>query len=226
MDGEALFHGLEEAMARCDDLVFVSTGGPVAGHEAEPHASFWSAARSSRFAARFRDLGRLPRQQALEALVASHVVVCLSRPSLEAELGSRQRVVEAIAHGRPAVATDLGDLARAIGKAGAGILVPPGEAQPLAEALLTFARERERLQAAAVAARRLWAERFAYEATWAPLARWAVAPSRWPPSVLAADGVARLQSERQRLQADLDEIRGSYTFRTLRLVDRLLGRGR
>jgi glycosyltransferase involved in cell wall biosynthesis len=154
------------------------------------------------------------------------VILCISRPCLEAELGSRQRVVEAMAHGRPVIATQLGDLAAEISSAGAGVAIPPQDATALAQALLRYASDRDLVMAHAGQARRLWEQRWTYAATTEPLRRWARNPGRWPPSLLDRSGLARLADERQQLQAELDEIRGSYTFRALRLLDRILGRGR
>jgi glycosyltransferase involved in cell wall biosynthesis len=224
MDGETLFEGLEAAMARAAEIVFVSTGGPVAGHDEASHAAFWARARASPFAHRFVDLGRLPRREALRVLSEAHVVLSISRGCLEAELGSRQRLVEGLAHGRPAVATRAGDLAAAIAEKDAGMLVPAGDPRALATALVELAADRNRLAACAEHARALWAERFTVEATTAGLAAWARRPRAWPASVLDEAGLSRLAAKGARLQAELDAIRGSYTFRALRLFDRLVGR--
>jgi hypothetical protein len=140
-------------------------------------------------------------------------------------VGSRQRVVEALANGRPAVVTAIGDLARDVASAGAGIVVPPGDADALAQAILRLATDAELLASSARNARRLWEERFTEEATTAPLRSWVKDPRRWPASLVDDDAVARLSADRMRLQGELDAIRGSYTFRALRVLDRLLGRG-
>jgi glycosyltransferase involved in cell wall biosynthesis len=220
MDGETLFLGVEAAMQQRDDLAFVATGGPVPGHEESAHASFWTRARGSRFASRFVDHGRLPREQAREVLAGSHVLVCPSLASAEAELGSRLRIVEAMAMGRAVVVTSLGDLAGDVERAAAGIVVPAGDPQAVATALLRLAADRAALAAFAAQGRRLWQERFTYAATTIALRAWLRAPERWP----GVGAVAGAAGERLRLQAELDAIRGSLTFRMLRRLDRLLGR--
>jgi hypothetical protein len=58
----------------------------------------------------------------------------------------------------------------------------------------------------------------------APLREWVARPSRWPAPGGAANEVR--DDRLLRLQAELDHIRGSRTFRGLRLLDRWLGRGR
>jgi glycosyltransferase involved in cell wall biosynthesis len=221
MDGATLLAGLSAAMARDADLHFVATGGPVPGHDECSHAEFWAHARAAAAAARMTDLGRLPRGEALATLCASHVVVCVSRPCLEAELGSRLRVVEAMAHGRPVVMSEMGDLAREVAGAQAGLVVPPGDAPALAAALLRFSAERDFLNACARRARELWEARFGYDVTTRPLVDWLAAPRRWPRSVLASPAAER---ERIRLQSELNAVRASRTFRALRLLDRLTGR--
>jgi glycosyltransferase involved in cell wall biosynthesis len=210
-------------MARRPELRFVSTGGAVPDHESETHRLFWSRARSSRFASRFEERGRLARTEALEVLAGGHVVVCVSRRCLEAELGSRQRVVEALAQGRGAVVSDLGDLAGEIQRHRAGLVVPPEDAAALAEALVRLASERELLESCAGNGRRLWERLWTYEATTVPLQRFVGEPKRWPPG--GGSGAPSAEPSWLRLQAELDAIRGSHTFRALRLIDRLLGRG-
>jgi glycosyltransferase involved in cell wall biosynthesis len=223
LDPETMFDGLEQAMARCEGIVFVSTGGPVFDGDASTHRAFWARARASRFAGRFDDRGRVTRAEARAVLAAGHVALAIARPSLEAELGSRQRAVEALAHGRPVILTALGDLARAIGEAGAGATVGPGDAAGLAAALLRLAGDRPALAAQAKSARALWEATATPRATTAPLREWAARPTRWP----ARGAALRGRDDRLlRLQSELDHIRGSLTFRGLRFLDRLLGRGR
>jgi len=223
MDGATLLTALEEVMAAREDVIFVSTGGSIPDHDEDSHAFFWRRARASRFAQRFHDLGRLPRREALEALSTSHVVVSVSRACVEAELGSRQRLVEALAYGRTVVSTALGDLPRAIGETGAGFGVPAGDAGALASALRRLAENRDDLVACGRRARDLWERRYTYAATTGPLVAFVSRPERWPPSVLA-DSAAALRAQVFRVQTELDVIRSSRTFRLLRLVDRLLGR--
>ena len=112
-DTDTMFAGIEEAMARCEGIVFVSTGGPVFDGDGA-HRSFWARARGSRFAARFEDRGRVTRAEALDVLGGCHVALSIARRSLEAELGSRQRWSRPRPlGGRWSSTGPLGDLARA-----------------------------------------------------------------------------------------------------------------
>jgi polysaccharide biosynthesis protein PslH len=224
MDPDTLFDGLEAVMARRPEVVFVSTGGPVADHDEDTFGRFWSRARRSAFANRFEDRGRVSRREAVETLGGCHVGLSVSRDCFEAQFGSRQRLVEGLAYGRPAITTALGDLSAAIAVGEAGIVVPPGDPAALAAAIGALADDRSRLAAFSGNARRLWEQRFRYRETTAPLQDWLRDPRRWPPGALGQDGIRALATDRLRLAAELDAIRGSYTFRALRMLDRLLGR--
>ncbi len=223
MDEDTLFDALVAAMGKEPGLRFVSLGGPVPGHETGRHARFWERVSTSGLDARFQDLGRRSRREARRVLEQSHVVICLSRPCLEAELGSRQRLVEAMAFERAVVTTRLGDLAREIEDRRAGVCVPPGDPRAASEALLRLAQDRQRLEGCARAGRLLWEERFRPDVAYPALLRFVEAPERWPPSVL--EDPAGPAAERLRLQGELAAIRGSLTFRMLRRLDRWLGRG-
>jgi glycosyltransferase involved in cell wall biosynthesis len=212
-------------MAARAEVVFVSTGGAIPGHDERTHREFWERVSASDLAPRFVDCGRLPRREALATLDSCHVVLCISRRCLEAELGSRQRLVEAMAHGRPVIVTEIGDLPTILAQAGAGIAIPPEDPAALAAAIVRLAGDREGLEVRSREARRLWEQRWTYAATTAPLQTWTLHPERWPPSVLGEQRVSELAAERFRLLSELEQLRGSRTLRALRLLDRFLGRG-
>jgi glycosyltransferase involved in cell wall biosynthesis len=225
MDVDVLFESVSRAMAARPDLRFVSTGGPIPGHEQECHARFWSRARASPLAGRFQDRGRVPRRAFLDLLSSCHAVIAVSRRSLEAEVGSRQRVVETLAHGRAVVISSGSDLATDVVAADAGVAAEPGDVAGLAAALARLAESRETAAAAGARARALWEARYTAAATTGPLRAWVEEPRRWPPSALGDDARAAWAGERVRLQQELDVFRGSLTFRALRVLDRMLGRG-
>ncbi len=90
--------------------------------------------------------------QALEAAyVGADVLVSASRAESYGMV-----VAEALAHGLPVIATDVGGVPEALGHLDAGVLVPPENAPALAEVLrcwLTDAAHRDRLRSAARARR-------------------------------------------------------------------------
>ncbi len=63
------------------------------------------------------------------------VAVCLHRPGLEADLSLRTRILEFLRAGLPVIATTGGETSHILNASGAGLLVPPGEIEPLRRAL-------------------------------------------------------------------------------------------
>jgi len=67
--------------------------------------------------------------------------------------GISNTILEAMASGLPVVATDVGGSGELIDAGHTGVLVPAGDDEALAHALLAYARDRERAQSAGVAGR-------------------------------------------------------------------------
>lgn len=96
-----------------------------------------------------------PRVDALELMLAADAV-CLTSEAEALPLS----VLEAMALGRPVVATDVGGTAEAVVDAETGFLVPSGDAAAVERALLALAADRERAAAMGAAGQRRQRERF------------------------------------------------------------------
>jgi len=83
------------------------------------------------------------RSDVAEFLAASEVVV---HGSVEPEPGGNT-VIEAMAMGKPVVATAIGCAQELIGKDAAGILVPPKDPRAMGEAIVTLLKDKERAAA-------------------------------------------------------------------------------
>jgi glycosyltransferase involved in cell wall biosynthesis len=91
-----------------------------------------------------------------DAIDASAVVVV---PSLGEGFG--MVALEAMERARPVLAAEIGGLGELVVHGETGLLVPSGEAEPLAEALVELARDPERRRAMGEAGRRRALEQFA-----------------------------------------------------------------
>jgi glycosyltransferase involved in cell wall biosynthesis len=136
-------HVLVEAAARIaaarSDALFVICG------EGEQSEAMRAQVGRERLAERVRFLGR--RDDVRPVLAALDVFVL---PSLQEGLGVA--LLEAMAMARPAVASRVGGIPDAVDDGVTGLLVPPGEAQALAEAVLSLLSDdplRARMGAAA-----------------------------------------------------------------------------
>jgi len=113
--------------------------------------AFVDRLRRSRAAARVEFTGPLTRAQLEEIRSTTDVVVSASRRE-----SFGMAVAEGLARGIPVVATEVGGHPEAIGGAGAGLLVPPGDVDALASALrrwLTEPQLQEQLRAGAATRR-------------------------------------------------------------------------
>ncbi|HVQ28079.1 MAG TPA: glycosyltransferase [Vicinamibacteria bacterium] len=113
-----------------------------------------------------RELGLEPRVHLVgywaslaEALAAIDLFVL---PSLME--GHPLAILEAMAAGKPVVATRVGGNHEAVDDGRSGLLVPPRDAEALAEAISSLARDSERAARMGLEGRRLLGERFSLEA--------------------------------------------------------------
>lgn len=106
--------------------------------------------------------GRVGPDEALQAQAAIDIFVCPREDLRVCRLVTPLKPVEAMALGKPVVLSDLPALSELVGSDGAGLLVPPGDPEALADALAGLredpARRAEMGQAgrAEVAAKRTW----------------------------------------------------------------------
>ncbi|MCA1735408.1 MAG: glycosyltransferase family 4 protein [Actinobacteria bacterium] len=98
------------------------------------------------------------RDNVPDLLAASDVFVF---PSLFEGLGGA--AIEAMALGLPVIASDIPALREATGGESAAVLVPPGHAELLAEAMLTLSRDRTKREQLGAGGRRAFLERFQSE---------------------------------------------------------------
>jgi glycosyltransferase involved in cell wall biosynthesis len=107
-------------------------------------ASRERAARAGGLAERVRFLGSLPRDEVAACLRAADVAVVPSVPTRDGRrVGIPVALMEAAASGKPVVASRLSGIPEAIENGAEGLLVPPGDAEALAQALATLAADPE-----------------------------------------------------------------------------------
>ena len=144
---------------------------------------------------RVQALDWVPAERRYDLLRDVDVMVAPHRPSLETRLSLRTRFLDALAAGCPVVTSEGGTLSRLLREHGGGWVVPPGDVEALAAALVEAVEFPERRAAAG----RALAARFAWEAALGPLVRFCLAPRRdpgkerfahRPPTVAPADPLA------------------------------------
>lgn len=217
LDGETLLSGLHLAMDELEDLRVIATGGAIAGHHAQTWERFAEGAARGPHAARFDLRGWIPHQQLPRALAEAHVGLSLDRPGLEAELGTRTRVLLYGHLGLGVLATPRSDLCRELAGIRMISSVAPGDAEDLASSLTWLAREG--CDGAQTTRLQSWLNsRFTLELCFAPLLRWVANPQRTAPG---EDPAARLAALLADARAELARVHATPTWRVSAALTRL-----
>lgn len=183
-DVDTLFAGVTAAMARDARIHFVSTGGAIDGHDAETYARFRRLVEASELAERFHLEGWVRRDLVASYLAEADLGVLTDLPIYEGLLGSKNRVVEWMAVGLPALYNRQGDLGELLEREGLGLVFTMGDGGELAERILWATEHPRELAAMAERARRTSRRAFSAEATTRELVEWAAAPLRAPDAAL------------------------------------------
>ncbi len=229
LDADTLLRGVLEAMDRDGTLHFLSTGGPLQGHEESTWQVVRDGAERSRHRSRFHFVGWVPASRLASFYRSSHLGLCVDIPCYEAEFGTRTRILDALQRGLPVLSTVSCDLTRELLSVSEFHAVPESQPQALAERVLELAaafRKDRRIPSSA--GQRPWEEvspRYSLAETTAPLLRWVQNPER-APSGIPVDFLGDQWAELARLQDRLEEVWKSPTWRYLGRVHALVKRWR
>jgi glycosyltransferase involved in cell wall biosynthesis len=179
-DVDTLFEGLEGAMAADPDVWFVSTGGAVEGHDEVNYPRFCRLVERSRFRDRYVLLGWLPKREVGNYYFEADIGINIDKYMYEGLLGSKNRVLDWMRAGLPALVSDLPELARQLDTRGIGFLFPLGDATALAAAIVELAGDREKVRRAGRRAREHGARHLTFDETARPLIAWAEDPRPAP----------------------------------------------
>lgn len=202
-DVATLADGLEWAMARDPNLYFIATGGAIPGHADSVFERFRERVNRSPHCARYRLIGWVTAEQFPVCLSASHAAICVDFPCVESSVGTRTRLLEAMAAGLPVVMTRGTELSADIEGAGVGCVVAARDPQALGEKLVELAHDRERAARMGQQARDFVERRYSIERTLEPLVRWAARPCFAPDNALKhAESPTIFEVAANRLEAD------------------------
>ncbi len=118
-----------------------------------------------------------PFERRFELAQVCDFAVVTHRPGLETDLSLRTRLVDLMWLGLPAVVTAGGTMSRVVADVGAGLVVPPGDAPALAEAIVKLTED-DGLRAGAARAARRWAADRTWSRVAGPLLDFAADPRR------------------------------------------------
>jgi len=178
-DVDTLFRGIELAMNDAPTLRFIATGGAIAGHDEQTYGRFQALVEQSPHRDRYRLAGWVEPHERDTLLARAQLAINIDRPSWEAELGSRNRIVDWLANGLPFLTTPLCELAAETVRRGFAFAFPPGDPEALAGCLRAAIAQPLRLDQMSAAASAA-ADDWGFIRTTAPLLEWCAAPARAP----------------------------------------------
>jgi glycosyltransferase involved in cell wall biosynthesis len=211
LDVKTLMTALEGAMAADERIHFACTGGAIPGHHCDGFEWFQDAVNNSPLRERFHLLGWLPLSLVPRVIQEADLGLNVDFSCPEGSLGTRNRLMDWLTHGVPVVSTPGCELADELEEAGGVTLVPHGEAQAIARAIVKIASDPTPFRQGAQEGAAYLRSRQTAEVCLGPLLKWAAAPQSasdlqaWkdgsePPPSLATLAIEGEQAQYQALR--------------------------
>jgi len=224
MDADYLFEALEESMKRIPKLYFLSIGGGTKGYNEKIYDDFCAKTTASPHKDRYILCGWVPFQDVPRYYAQSDVGINIDRFTYEGVLGSRNRILQFLAHGLPVVTTPLSEISIQLAKRGLVYCFRMKNekgctfvTEPLPLLLQNLSADPEKLKQTGRLGQKVILEEYNYTRTAAPILDWLVAPSRSP------DNIARMKSGSS-VPVYLNEIERVMDFETRQdMIDFLSG---
>ncbi|HPB30062.1 MAG TPA: glycosyltransferase [Candidatus Sumerlaeota bacterium] len=250
MDVDLLFSGLEEAMNRVPRLVFLSTGGGTKGYNEKLYNDFLKKVEASPHRERFIMSGWVPFHEVPRYYAEANIGINVDRFTYEGVLGSRNRIIQFLAHGLPVMTTALSEISKSLAEKRmvhifrmSGAEGETGVAETLPELLERLSAHPGALAETGRLAQKHVLAEYNYERTTRPLMEWLEAPERSPDNIFRAQvapapgepvylnpiehamDIEGMEGQIEYLLSEkrhLDKIRGTLAYRFLKLIKRML----
>lgn len=181
VDENTLFKGVENAMKKCEDIHFISTGGNISGLDNKTFARFKKMIENSPYKDRFVFLGWVETSKIPSLYGKADVGLNVDRMCVETLTGARNRINEMMKFGLPVITTAGSEISAEVGFADAGLVVPSGDHEALTESILKMHKERGTVRFDKYGeGGRKYTEENDYKTTLAPLFEWLQNPRPAP----------------------------------------------
>lgn len=171
-DIETMFQGVERAMMRNPDIVFISTGGQLTGHDEVTYIRFVNYVEKSVYRDRFHLLGWIQQSQVHQLLHECDVGLIADKDCYEAELGSRTRLLDWVSFGLVPIVNPITPIAKDLVKDGGAIGFSQGDSQSLTQTLLNLVANPSLLYDKQERLLFISAEKYTITTTTQPLIKW------------------------------------------------------
>lgn len=136
VDEATLFKGVNEAMEKCPNLYFVSTGGGLNGLDNKTFEKFKKLIDGSPCKERFVFLGWVETAAIPSLYARANAGINVDRRCVETMMGARNRINEMMKFGLPVITTLGSEISYEVERAGAGLCVKSGDHAAFAEAII------------------------------------------------------------------------------------------
>ena len=141
VDEITLFKGVDEAMSKCKNLYFVSTGGGIEGLDNGTFKKFKDRVDKSKYKNRFKFLGWVDTADIPYIYKKAMVGLNVDRKCTETYTGARNRINEMMKFGLPVITTLGSEISREVEKIEAGVAVKSGKSDELSEAIIRMYKD-------------------------------------------------------------------------------------
>jgi len=179
-DVDTLFQGLEKAMDQNPNLVFVSTGGEIFGHDDLTYAHFQDLIKSSKHKEKFHLCGWVSYEDLPNYYIESDLGINSDKYSYEAILGARTRVLDWLRASLTFISTPLSEVTNYLIRNNLAYGFKQGDSDDLAEKLLHIASHRDELEKIKSKLKQILPEEFTAEHSFKEFREWLKNPSFSP----------------------------------------------
>jgi len=190
-DVYTLFHGLEKAMSKNPNLVFVSTGGEIFGHDEITYSHFQDLISSSKFKNRFHLCGWVPNEDLPNYYIEADLGINSDKFSYEAILGARTRILDWIRVPLTFVSTPLSEVTNYLIQNNLAYGFKQGNSDDLAEKLLYISSHPQELEKIKEKLGKILPEEFTSESTFKEFREWLKNPNFSPDHGTIIDLISR-----------------------------------
>lgn len=184
---DMLVDGIAKAIEQEGSLIFVCTGGAIHGHDTKTYERFNILAQRRIPAGRWFPLGWTDFGEVLDLHACAACGINIDGQNTETVFGARNRLTNMMGAGLPVITTRGTEIAEWIEENAHGMVIPQGDSDALAGAIVASVQQRELWQERAVRTREAALREFAARNTLTDFLAWieepAFAPDRGPGSV-------------------------------------------
>jgi len=179
-DVKTLFTGLEKAMEKNPDIVFVSTGGEIEGHDEITYEQFKEMILSSKFRDRFHLCGWVQSEDLPNYYLEADIGINSDKYCYESILGARTRILDWLQVPLTFISSPLSEVTYYMIKNGLAYGFTEGDEEELCETLVNIANNRNEIEEKKEAIKKVIDKEFTIQKIYSEFRDWLKNPTHSP----------------------------------------------